>query len=177
MKRRLLLIGYWYPDAGMGGVRLRRIARLLPRLGWEPVVLTHGTGSEPTQELPQGIRMVQASAPDLAAIYRSFRGSSRKPSSASSSAAPEPTAQQIGLTSNINRWVMVPDKQISWYRAAVRDLPGLANDDLLDFFLIEKAAYEVAYEVANRPAWLPIPLHGLSTLADRMLRPAPRRDT
>jgi maltose alpha-D-glucosyltransferase/alpha-amylase len=63
------------------------------------------------------------------------------------------------------------------YRAAVADLPGMANDDLLDFFLIEKAAYEVAYEAANRPAWLPIPLHGLSTLADRMLRPAPRRDS
>jgi maltose alpha-D-glucosyltransferase/alpha-amylase len=63
------------------------------------------------------------------------------------------------------------------YRAAVADLPGMANDDLLDFFLIEKAAYEVAYEAANRPAWLPIPLHGLSTLVDRMLRPAQRRDS
>jgi maltose alpha-D-glucosyltransferase/alpha-amylase len=63
------------------------------------------------------------------------------------------------------------------YRAAVGDLPGLTNDDLLDFFLIEKAAYEVSYEAANRPAWLPIPLHGLSTLVDRMLRPAQRRDS
>jgi maltose alpha-D-glucosyltransferase/alpha-amylase len=63
------------------------------------------------------------------------------------------------------------------YRAAVGDLPGMTNDDLLDFFLIEKAAYEVAYEAANRPAWLPIPLHGLSTLVDRMLRPAQRRDS
>jgi len=63
------------------------------------------------------------------------------------------------------------------YRAAVGDLPGLANDDLLDFFLIEKAAYEVAYEAANRPAWLPISLHGLSILVDRMLRPAQRRDS
>jgi maltose alpha-D-glucosyltransferase/alpha-amylase len=63
------------------------------------------------------------------------------------------------------------------YHAAVGDLPGLANDDLLDFFLIEKAAYEVAYEAANRPAWLLIPLHGLSILVDRMLRPAQRRDS
>jgi maltose alpha-D-glucosyltransferase/alpha-amylase len=62
------------------------------------------------------------------------------------------------------------------YRVAVGDMPGLANTDLLDFFLLEKAAYEVAYEAANRPAWLPIPLHGLSTLVDRMLRPAQRRD-
>jgi len=44
------------------------------------------------------------------------------------------------------------------------------NTALLDFFLIEKAAYEVAYEAANRPAWLPIPLNGLARLAERILR-------
>jgi len=44
------------------------------------------------------------------------------------------------------------------------------NTPLLDFFLTEKAAYEVAYEAANRPAWLPIPLNGLARLAERILR-------
>jgi len=44
------------------------------------------------------------------------------------------------------------------------------NADLLDFFLIEKATYELAYEAANRPAWLPIPVNGLSRLAERILR-------
>jgi len=44
------------------------------------------------------------------------------------------------------------------------------NAGLLDFFLIEKAAYELAYEAANRPAWLPIPVNGLSRLAERILR-------
>ncbi|HEY6441072.1 MAG TPA: maltose alpha-D-glucosyltransferase [Acetobacteraceae bacterium] len=36
--------------------------------------------------------------------------------------------------------------------------------DLLTLFLIEKAAYEVAYEAANRPAWIDVPLHGLAQL-------------
>ncbi|MBC3361895.1 maltose alpha-D-glucosyltransferase [Pseudomonas sp. SWRI154] len=31
----------------------------------------------------------------------------------------------------------------------------------LALFGLEKAAYEVAYEAENRPAWLPVPLHGL----------------
>jgi maltose alpha-D-glucosyltransferase/alpha-amylase len=48
------------------------------------------------------------------------------------------------------------------------------NIRLLDFFLIEKAAYELGYEVANRPAWLTIPLNGLSRIADRILRTSPR---
>ena len=33
---------------------------------------------------------------------------------------------------------------------------------LLDFFLLEKAAYEIGYEAANRPTWLAIPLAGLA---------------
>jgi len=48
--------------------------------------------------------------------------------------------------------------------------PG-AEEPLLDLFLLEKAAYEVRYEAANRPAWLPIPLTGLRAIAGRLLEP------
>jgi maltose alpha-D-glucosyltransferase/alpha-amylase len=44
-------------------------------------------------------------------------------------------------------------------------LPGeAARQELLDLFTIEKALYEVAYEAANRPAWLSIPVRGLIEL-------------
>ncbi len=36
--------------------------------------------------------------------------------------------------------------------------------NLLRLFLIEKAAYEIAYEAANRPTWIDVPLHGLANL-------------
>ena len=39
-------------------------------------------------------------------------------------------------------------------------MPG-AQDAALALFSLEKAAYEVLYEAENRPAWLPVPLHGL----------------
>jgi maltose alpha-D-glucosyltransferase/alpha-amylase len=39
---------------------------------------------------------------------------------------------------------------------------------LLDLFLIEKAAYEIAYEAANRPAWIGVPLAGLARLVSRI---------
>jgi maltose alpha-D-glucosyltransferase/alpha-amylase len=55
------------------------------------------------------------------------------------------------------------------YSAGVGDLKGLDNPDLLLFFMIEKAAYEVAYEAANRPAWLSVPLQGLHRFAVRIL--------
>jgi maltose alpha-D-glucosyltransferase/alpha-amylase len=40
---------------------------------------------------------------------------------------------------------------------------------LLDLFLIEKAAYEVVYEAANRPGWIDVPLHGLARRARSLL--------
>ena len=33
-------------------------------------------------------------------------------------------------------------------------------DQLLDFFLLEKAFYEIEYELAHRPDWLRVPLAG-----------------
>ncbi len=55
------------------------------------------------------------------------------------------------------------------YRGGVGDLPGLDNLDLLAFFMLEKAAYELLYEASNRPAWQSIPLHGLQRLMIRLL--------
>ena len=39
---------------------------------------------------------------------------------------------------------------------------GGGGDPLLDLFVIEKAAYEVAYEAANRPDWIGVPTAGLA---------------
>jgi maltose alpha-D-glucosyltransferase/alpha-amylase len=39
-------------------------------------------------------------------------------------------------------------------------------DTLLDAFQLEKAVYELRYEVANRPEWVPIPLQGVRQLLE-----------
>ena len=44
-----------------------------------------------------------------------------------------------------------------------------AESDILDLFLIEKAAYEIHYEANNRPHWIAIPLTGLEAIATRLL--------
>jgi maltose alpha-D-glucosyltransferase/alpha-amylase len=44
------------------------------------------------------------------------------------------------------------------------------EEALLDLFLVEKAAYEIAYEAGNRPGWIDVPLHGLARIAARLLQ-------
>ena len=57
------------------------------------------------------------------------------------------------------------------YNAAIEGSPTHPDNeafarDLLDLFLIQKAAYEVSYELANRPTWVDIPLRGLLDLVN-----------
>jgi maltose alpha-D-glucosyltransferase/alpha-amylase len=40
-----------------------------------------------------------------------------------------------------------------------------AFDQLVDLFVIEKALYELRYELNNRPEWVGIPIRGLLRLA------------
>jgi trehalose synthase-fused probable maltokinase len=55
---------------------------------------------------------------------------------------------------------------LAGYRATAREAPMLPADDagwaaLLDAFLLQKALYELDYELNNRPAWVGIPLRGI----------------
>jgi maltose alpha-D-glucosyltransferase/alpha-amylase len=60
------------------------------------------------------------------------------------------------------------------YRAVLDTAPRAwvtpqTQQNLLDLFLLEKAAYEIRYEIANRPAWIGIPLGGMARIAQRLL--------
>jgi maltose alpha-D-glucosyltransferase/alpha-amylase len=57
---------------------------------------------------------------------------------------------------------------LSAYWEAAGSPHGPAEGALLDLFLIEKTAYEVAYEAANRPTWIGVPIAGLTRLAARI---------
>ena len=66
--------------------------------------------------------------------------------------------------SNVPRNVFLP--------ATTKRIPpedSTAERDLLRLFLLEKAAYEVAYEASNRPTWIDVPLRGLAQLATQLI--------
>jgi maltose alpha-D-glucosyltransferase/alpha-amylase len=55
-------------------------------------------------------------------------------------------------------------------------LDPYANEPLMMLFLIEKAASDVYHEQLHHPAWLGVPLRGLSTLARRLVPPTEEDD-
>jgi maltose alpha-D-glucosyltransferase / alpha-amylase len=55
------------------------------------------------------------------------------------------------------------------YRETIAGCPSYPEDELeagrlLDFFLLDKALYEICYEAANRPDWIQIPLNGVASV-------------
>lgn len=62
-------------------------------------------------------------------------------------------------------------------QAPVRWVSDDAFLPLLELFVIEKAAYEIAYEAANRPGWLDVPLRGLLHAARGEAAVTPKEET
>jgi maltose alpha-D-glucosyltransferase/alpha-amylase len=61
---------------------------------------------------------------------------------------------------------------IEAYVATASGMPSYPDDRraaaaLLDLFLLQKTLYEIAYEAANRPSWLAVPVRGMLDLLDR----------
>ncbi|WP_062227154.1 maltose alpha-D-glucosyltransferase [Aureimonas frigidaquae] len=78
--------------------------------------------------------------------------------------ADEATMDRIRETAETWRDQVSASFLAAWSQASGIDLDDGGNRKLLDLFLLQKAFYELGYELASRPAWLPIPLRGIVSL-------------
>jgi maltose alpha-D-glucosyltransferase/alpha-amylase len=116
----------------------------------------------------------QKSSPmrDVAGLLRSFSYASAAAQSTTESAPQQTADRKRALFDRFRGYAA--ESFLSAYRDAVAEAaqPLVAPESeqaLLDLFLIEKAAYEIRYEAANRPTWLSLPVRGLAALASRLL--------
>jgi maltose alpha-D-glucosyltransferase/alpha-amylase len=88
------------------------------------------------------------------------------------------TAFREAVTSEKNRATIdawrraVSDAFVEAWRSGVEGSAAAPANDrearaLLDLFLLDKAVYEVGYELDNRPGWLSIPVEGLLSLTEK----------
>ncbi|MGC2617553.1 MAG: maltose alpha-D-glucosyltransferase [Acidobacteriaceae bacterium] len=104
---------------------------------------------------------------DVAGMLRSFSYAAFVALTRYTSRRPEDYQQ---LLSWAQLWeTSVSGEFLRAYGEAVGDSPIIpaAHDDfrsLLDIYMLDKALYELVYELNNRPAWIRIPLHGILSL-------------
>jgi maltose alpha-D-glucosyltransferase/alpha-amylase len=81
-----------------------------------------------------------------------------------------PPEEKARLTQAVDAWRdLCVDAALTAYRDTLAQHPLWPDHAgeaarLLDFFVLEKAIYEIGYELSNRPAWLHVPLTGVSRL-------------
>jgi maltose alpha-D-glucosyltransferase/alpha-amylase len=121
---------------------------------------------EPARSLEER-RQKQSPLRDVAGMLRSFSYAAQSALIAYTGAHPEVGAE---LAARATAWEKAAgDAFLAAYRDTIAKRPGLLPqpqqmETLLTALLLEKALYELLYELNNRPAWLPIPLNGLLAL-------------
>jgi maltose alpha-D-glucosyltransferase/alpha-amylase len=113
---------------------------------------------------------------DVAGMLRSFGYAAQAAFMAHAARRPQSAA-------SLEPWAALWEKCVSAvflsaYRSATQGKRLLPEDSttlarLLDAYVMDKALYELSYELGNRPAWVRIPLLGiLSLVQDWRIEPA-----
>ena len=120
---------------------------------------------EPARSLADR-RKKQSPLRDVAGMLRSFSYAARTALQTALTANPSNTA-------NLNAWAAAWETAVTAafvhaYTSTIATNPALLPHDTttaIDALLLEKASYELLYELNNRPTWLAIPLEGLLAIA------------
>ncbi len=119
---------------------------------------------EPARSLEER-RRKRSPLVDVAGMVRSFHYAAHGAIFLSPRGGGEPAAD---LFARAEEWYRkAAGTFLDSYRKTVAAAPGLLparreeEDQLLDLFILEKAAYELNYELNNRPDWSAIPIRGL----------------
>jgi maltose alpha-D-glucosyltransferase/alpha-amylase len=107
---------------------------------------------------------------DVAGILRSFDYAAAASVHNRPATSPKLDEKQLDLLGKFTN--AASDAFVKAYQTVLAEaehpwIEAEAEDRLLRMFLIEKAAYEICYEAANRPAWIAFPLRGLTKLLER----------
>ncbi len=180
--KRVLIVSYFFPPiSNMGSHRILRFVRHLREFGWEPVVLTGKLTCGPhcdqklLEKLPADIAVERVECVDLTETWTKLTGRARR--ATPTSLAPAQPLKTQGVTTFLNRWVMIPDKIFPWIGPAARrgrqlefDAIYSTSDPLSDHLVARRIARRTGrpWVAEFRDLWLgspyfarsqPTPLH------------------
>ncbi|MGH8779604.1 maltose alpha-D-glucosyltransferase [Paraburkholderia sp.] len=126
---------------------------------------------EPARPLEER-RLKSSPLRDVAGLLRSLSYASAAAQSTTENAPQQTADRKRALFERFRAGAA--ERFLGQYRSATVAAPqplvaATSEQPLLDLFLIEKAAYEIRYEAANRPTWIGLPVRGLAALTSRLL--------
>jgi len=121
---------------------------------------------EPTRPLAER-RAKDLPLRDVAGVLRSFDYA------AAVGERNRPAASETEQDRTRERYAALRESAVTAFLRGYRGEESTQGEPLLDLFLLEKAAYEVAYEAANRPDWIDVPVAGLARTARQLLEGGP----
>ena len=148
MKKVLIISWKFPPDPGVGGLRIRGLAKYLPEFDWEPVVLTTTLPSNPDARF----RVIQTPYYDVVGAWKKRFG--LKPE--------EGVKKQLGMKTHKNKKSIIdhvldllseviayPDPQKGWYEYAVDAGSKILKNENINA-MISSSKPETCHLIASR---------------------------
>ena len=126
---------------------------------------------EPARPLSER-RLKRSPLHDIAGMIRSFHYATQSILRRFEAFSGHPPEELMALDQWLRFWyIWVSVTFLQAYREHLEPaniIPASADDlrGLLDAYLIDKALYEIGYELNNRPDWVRVPLRGMLSLVD-----------
>ncbi len=126
MKKVLIVTYYWPPAGGPGVQRVLKFVKFLPKLGWEPIVLTVRNGEYPAidetlaKNIPEGCKVFKSEIWEPASAYKKFMGMKSGEKIPTAVLADETPSLKKKIASIVRLNLFVPDAKIGWINNAVK---------------------------------------------------------
>lgn len=140
MQKRVLIITYYWPPSGGGGVqRWVKFTKYLRDFGWEPVIFTVENGDYPIldanlgEDLPDNLEVIKSPIVEPYDWYRKFTGKKKNEKIDANFLS---QGKKWGIKDKIAVWIrgnlFIPDAKSFWIRPAAKHLIHYLKDHPVD---------------------------------------------
>ena len=138
MKKVFIITYYWPPAGGPGVQRVLKFVKYLPKLGWEPMVLTVANGEYPAidkslkKNIPPETKVFKTKSWEPNSLYKKFLGMKQNEKIPTAVLVNDNPSFKKKFASWIRLNLFVPDAKIGWKRFAIKEGMKIINKEKPD---------------------------------------------
>ena len=146
MKKKVLIISYYWPPSGGSGVqRWLKFVKYLPQFGWDPVVYTVEDGEFPVidnsllKEIPEGVQIIKQPIWEPFGIYKKITGKKKTEQFGHGFAGEKSLKGFKKLFGDFAIWVrgnfFIPDARKFWIKPSVKYLSSFLKENNIEYLI------------------------------------------